>query len=205
MNNWNVFFREKIKKIFTEKKQIIDIGGGLRISKEKSNRFDEEREKWIRPYLSGVDYKVLDKVGDYNPDIIGDVHQLPFKDSSVEAIICIAVLQHVENPILASQEIYRVLKENGYAFIYVPFLYYYHAMPGYYKDYWRFTIDSINYIFKDFKSKQIMPIRGAVGTLIRLSPLGRYKFFEKICFYIDKLFNKLESNQVSGYYIFLIK
>ncbi len=48
-------------------------------------------------------------------------------------------------------------------------------------------------------------VRGAVGTLIRLSPFGRFGFFEKIGFFLDKITGKLKSNQVSGYYIFLTK
>jgi len=57
-----------------------------------------------------VDYKILDQVGDYCPDIVGDIHNLPFLDNSQEAIICIAVLEHVENPIKAMEEMYRTLK-----------------------------------------------------------------------------------------------
>jgi hypothetical protein len=42
MNNWDKFFEEKIKKIFTEKSEILDIGGGLRIDKDKNNRFSKK-------------------------------------------------------------------------------------------------------------------------------------------------------------------
>jgi len=55
-------------------------------------------------------------------------------------------LEHVENPIKAAREMYRALKPNGYCFVYVPFLYYYHAEKGYYGDFWRFTEDSTKYM-----------------------------------------------------------
>ncbi|MEI6296928.1 MAG: methyltransferase domain-containing protein [bacterium] len=187
-----------------EKKEIIDIGGGLRIDKKKNNRYDKSRE-WIIPLLDSVDYKIMDPVSDYNPDIVGDIHNMPFKDNSKDALICIAVLEHVENPIKASAEIFRILKKDGYAFVYTPFLYYYHAERGYYKDYWRFTEDVLRMMFKDFSEIEICPVRGALGTWIRLSPLGRYPFVENIFYYFDKVFGKLNSKQVSGYNIFLKK
>ena len=204
MNFWDKFFNKKIKKIFIEKKSIIDIGGGLRVLKGSGNRYDKSK-KWILPLIKKVDYKILDPVSDYNPDIIGDIHNLPFNDNSQDAIICIAVLEHVENPIKACQEIYRVLKPGGYCFVYVPFLFYYHAHKGYYKDYWRFTKDSINILFKDFSVIEKQGVRGAFETWIKLSPLGRYKLFLKLANKIDFLTGRTKSNQVSGYNIFLVK
>lgn len=204
MKSWDIFFNKKIEKIFKEKKTIIDIGGGLRIIKEKNNRYDKTRE-WILPLLKDVDYKIMDPVSDYNPDIVGDIHNLPFENNSQDAIICIAVLEHVKNPIKATQEIYRVLKPGGYCFVYVPFLYYYHACPGYYADYWRFTKDSIDWLFKKFSKIEKQNVRGALSTWLNISPLGKFNFLVKIFNFLDKILKKEKSNQVSGYNIFLIK
>ena len=204
MTPWEKFFREKIKKIFIEKKTVLDIGGGLRILKEKGDRYDSSHQ-WILPYLNKVDYKIMDVIPDYHPDIIGDIHQLPFNDNSQEAIICIAVLEHIENPIRACQELHRVLKPNGYCFLYVPFLYYYHAKKGGYRDYWRFSKDAINFLFKDFSNIKRQAVRGALETWLHISPLGRSKILTKLFILLDKLFKKQKSNQVSGYYIFVVK
>lgn len=201
---WDAFFKDRITKIFSEKKSVIDIGGGLRVVKEKNNRYDKTRE-WIRPFIDAIDYKVLDPVSTYNPDVVGDIHALPFADESQEAIICIAVLEHVENPILASKEMYRTLKKGGYCFVYVPFLFYYHAERGYYGDYWRFTKDTINFLFKDFSSVEIEPVRGALETWVKISPLGRSRFVCSLFRYLDIVTGKSKSNQVSGYNIFLTK
>lgn len=201
---WHTFFEDTIKKIFTEKKSILDIGGGLRVIKEKTNRYDPSRE-WIRSYLERVDYKILDPVDTYHPDIVGDIHDLPLTNDSQDAIICIAVLEHVENPIKAMEEIYRVLKPGAYAFIYVPFLYYYHAEEGYYGDYWRFTEDSLRWMSKSFSSIEIMPVRGAIETWMKLSPIGRIKFLHPLWQWVDKATGKINSRQVSGYNVFLIK
>lgn len=201
---WEVFFEEKIIKIFSEKKTVVDIGGGLRIAKDRNNRYDKSRE-WLLPYLNKVEYKVLDPVPDYNPDIVGDIHALPFANDSQDAIICIAVLEHVENPILAFQEMYRTLKPGGYCYIYVPFLFYYHAEKGYYGDYWRFTKDTLALLSKPFSHMEIQSNRGALETWIKISPLGRSKFICDIFYLLDRLTGKIGSNQVSGYSLFLVK
>lgn len=201
---WDTFFREKMTRIFSEKRSVVDIGGGLRIDPKKNNRFEPSRE-WLKPLAEKVEYKILDKVPDFHPDIVGDIHDLPLKDASQDALICIAVLEHVEEPHKAMAEMYRVLKPGGYLFIYVPFLYYYHAEKGYYGDFWRFTKDSLQYLARDFSSCELESVRGPVETLVRLSPFGRWNVFCTLGFFVDTLTGKLGSNQVSGYNVFLIK
>lgn len=201
---WDVFFNEKIRQIFENKKNIIDIGGGLRISKQKGNRFDPKRE-WIRGYLDRVNYKILDPVPDYSPDIVGDIHNLPLENDSVDAIICIAVLEHIEDPFKAFEEIYRVLKKGGYCFVYAPFIYYYHAQPGYYGDFWRYTEDGIRHLSRDFSSIEIQNVRWPLETWIYLSPFGRVKFLNKLARMMDICLGKQNSKQTSGHNAFLVK
>ena len=201
---WDDFYNEKLKKIFTEKGSVLDIGGGLRLVKEKGNKYDRNKE-WLRPLVERVDYKVMDPVDTYGPDIVGDIHEMPFSDNSLEAILCIAVLEHIENPIKAAEEMHRVLQKGGLLLVFVPFLYYYNAERGYYGDYWRFTPDSIKYIFKKFSKMEIAPVRGALETWIHLSPLGRWSIFNIIFGWLDRITGKIKSEQVSGYYVFLEK
>lgn len=205
-NTHNDFCQEKLKQIFTSgnqnKKIIIDIGGGLRLNNKQGNRTNKE-QAWLKDYIKQVDYKILDKVADYNPDIVGDIHQMPLTDNSVDAIICIAVLEHVEEPQQAIREIYRVLKPGGYCFIHVPFLYYYHPMPGYYQDFYRFTYDGVKYLTRNFKEVEIKNARGALATVFNLIPMfsKKTKFFN----WLDKLLHKENSKQTSGYNIFCVK
>ena len=204
MTFWDKFFREKILKILQEKRSLIDIGGGLRVLKEKGNRYDPNQE-WLRPYLEKVDYKIIDPVPDYKPDIVGDIHSLPFADNSQEAIFCSAVLEHVENPFKAVEEMHRVLEPGGYLFVYVPFLYYYHAERGYYRDYWRFSEDAINLLFKAFSSIEMARVRGPLATWLHISPLGRIRPLAAIFRALDRVLGKESSRQPSGHYAFLVK
>lgn len=204
MTKWDQFFSNKIKHIVANSHSILDIGGGLRAVKGKSNRFDPKRA-WIEPLLEGKQYRIIDPVPDYEPDLIGDIHDLPLPDSSEESILCLAVLEHVENPIQAVSEIYRVLRPKGKVLLYVPFLFYYHAEPGYYKDYWRFTNDTIELLFRNFTQVEIQKVRGALETWVHISPLGKISLVKHIARFGDRLFKKTGSNQVSGYYIYAVK
>lgn len=202
MLSWEQFFREKITKIFLEKQLIIDIGGGLRVDHTRSNRW-EKKNIWLDDYIKKVDYKILDKVANYKPDIVGDIHSLPFPENSVDAIICIAVLEHVEEPTKAVSEIYRVLKPGGYCYFYTPFLYYYHPCKGYYQDFYRFTYDGVKYLTRNFSQVEICNVRGAISTLANLFPLfsKKTRFFDLL----DKMLGKDKTKQTSGYNIFCIK
>ncbi len=202
MHPFEQFTREKLTKIFTEKNAVLDIGGGLRISTKQGNRFDPKRA-WIRDLATKVEYRIMDPVPDFAPDIVGDIHHMPFPDNSLPAIVCESVLEHVEDPIRAAQELYRTLTPGGYCFVYVPFLYYYHAERGYYKDYWRFTKDALEYMFRDFTSIEIQAVRGPLETWMHLNPFTQR--IESLGRTLDKWMKKTDSHQVSGYSVFLIK
>jgi SAM-dependent methyltransferase len=204
MATWDNFFKEKCIDIFTSVKEVVDIGGGLRVDGSRNNRTEKDRQ-WLWEYVKKVDYKILDPVPDYNPDIVGDIHNLPFENDSQEAIFCLAVLEHVENPLKAMEEMFRVLKPGGKILIYVPFLYYYHAHEGYYGDYWRFTYDTLNMFAKPFSKHEIEAVRLPIETLTRLTPFGRYRLPIWLAEQLDAIFYKKGSKQVSGYYLYLEK
>jgi ubiquinone/menaquinone biosynthesis C-methylase UbiE len=189
-----------------ESGRLLDIGAGLRISKEYGNRA-EASHFWIADLIKErkTDYVVLDYVDTYHPHIVGDIQHLPLPDNSEGNIACLAILEHVENPFLAFSELHRVLRPGGQCLLYVPFLYYYHAEKTYYKDYWRFTKDSLASLCAPFSRFEIQNVRGPLETLVRLSPLGRVSLMTSIGFVLDKAFGKLSSPQTSGYYVWLVK
>lgn len=57
---------------------------------------------------------------------------LPFESSSLDGVGCFAVLEHVQRPWELVDEIWRVLRTGGKAFIVYPFLQPYHGYPHHY-------------------------------------------------------------------------
>jgi SAM-dependent methyltransferase len=70
-----------------------------------------------------------------NVDVVGDAYALPYADSSVDAIHCEAVLEHLERPEKALQEMYRVARPGAPVYLATPFLQAYHAYPDHYQNY----------------------------------------------------------------------
>ncbi len=99
-------------------------------------------QKPFAPFLKG---KVKSHIGVdltdgfYNPgqvDLIGTAFAVPAPDECADAIISSQVLEHLETPLAATGEAYRLLKPGGLMFLSFPFLYPLHAQP---RDYLRYT------------------------------------------------------------------
>lgn len=193
MTKWDKFFDEKIK-IIAKGKVILDAGGGKPFQKHMAP---------YKRFFSNSRYISLDKNGDPGDGIvIGDIHHLPFADEYFDAVICKSVLEHVENPQTAVNEIRRVLKKSGYALFYVPFIFPYHAEKGFYKDYWRFTEDGLRHLLKDFSKIEIQQVRGFFETLAIFIPYLR-KILIPIGRAMDKFFPS--KNQTAGFNAFAVK
>jgi len=49
-----------------------------------------------------------------------DIKEMPFNDNSFDVLLCNHVLEHIDDELKATKEIYRVLKPNGWAILQVP-------------------------------------------------------------------------------------
>ena len=74
--------------------------------------------------------------------------KLPFCDNTFDTAICSAVLEHIKEPQLVVNEMYRILKPGGDIYITVPFLQPYHAAPN---DYQRWTITGVKTLMQAFE------------------------------------------------------
>jgi len=80
-----------------------------------------------------------------NVRVVGTAYLLPFADSSVDAVYCEAVLEHLEDPRCAVSEIFRVLKPGGQVFAATPFLQPFHGYPNHYQN---FTLNGHRRLFE---------------------------------------------------------
>ena len=96
-------------------------------------------------------------------DISADLQRFPFRDGSVAAIECDAVLEHVPDPAVAVTEMRRVLKPGGYLHIVVPFC---HPFHGYPSDFNRWSDEGIRRLLKDFEILDVGVRTGAAAALL---------------------------------------
>ena len=65
-------------------------------------------------------------------DVVGDAHQLPFRDNSFDRVFAFNVFEHLRKPERAAAEIARVLKPNGSVAIHTAFLQALHEEPAHF-------------------------------------------------------------------------
>ena len=103
----------------------------------------------ISGFIDGKVYNLDLPVGIHNQNIhlMAALESVPVRDSSFDAIICNAVLEHVENPDSILSEFHRILKDGGYLYICVPFMQPEHKDP---KDFRRYTKDGLRKLAEDY-------------------------------------------------------
>lgn len=72
---------------------------------------------------SDIVHKPLDQLASSRPDLPlfrFDLVKCPFPDSSIDAVIMLNVLEHIENDRLAMRQVYRILKPGGIVVIEAP-------------------------------------------------------------------------------------
>lgn len=95
--------------------------------------------------------------------LLADAHQIPFAEQTFDAVIVQAVLEHVLEPQVAVDEIWRVLKRNGLVYAETPFLQQVHE--GAY-DFTRFTESGHRWLFKRFARIDSGVVAGPAYTLL---------------------------------------
>ena len=65
-------------------------------------------------------------------DVVGDAHQLPFRDGVFDRVFALNVFEHLREPKRAAAEIFRVLKPGGAVSIHTAFLQALHEEPHHY-------------------------------------------------------------------------
>jgi SAM-dependent methyltransferase len=104
---------------------------------------------------------------DYLPmrgvSLCSDVHHLPFRENSVDALQCMQLSEHVKDPRRMALEIHKALKPEGEVFLTVPFMYPYHEAPI---DLSRWTQEGLMNLMKEFTPLQVGVLGGPTATLI---------------------------------------
>lgn len=192
--------------------KIIAKAGGHIADLGTPRRF----HKILRPYeplFEGVDYRAYgyepEMKGDrYDCDGHQDIENLSFPDASLDAVICLDVLEHVLNPFKAAQEVVRVLRPGGYALVAVPFMAGYHGKTGSsqgdddYPDHWRMTHTGLAHAFRDLSEKEVWVVAGPLELRLLMLRLNRLVALRPIRRLVDKLDNPQPGKATDNHFLF---
>jgi SAM-dependent methyltransferase len=146
---------------------VLDAGAG-----EAKHRRYFSRSRYL-----ALDAGYGDAAWDYSGlDIRGDLETIPLRDSSVDCVLCMVVLEHTRDPKRVLLEFARVLKPGGSLVMAVPFLWEEHQIPH---DYFRFTRYGVLSLFErsPFHIDLLSPIGGFFWVCARRS-IGLLAFFQ---------------------------
>ena len=131
-NNRNIWLKKVLSEIPVGQ-TLLDAGAG-----------NGNKEKFCRHlnYISQdvAQYEGTEETGglhtgevDYSKlDIISDIVDIPLDNNSLDAILCVEVIEHVEDPLLVFKEFQRLLKKNGILILTAPFNSLTHYAPYHY-------------------------------------------------------------------------
>jgi len=167
--------RERLEKIYLDDRRF---GSGRKFSERLAATVGAEGilldigcgEATLRAQLDpraryvGVDRYLGEKSGEYSgwdmrPSVVADAHCLPFKDDTFTVVAMMHVLEHISEPHVVFQEVWRLLIPGGHLFVDVPFLYQLHHQPN---DYFRYTPYSLRHLAESsgFEVQEILPSGG---------------------------------------------
>lgn len=83
-------------------------------------------------------------------DIVSDITEIPVPDCTFDFVLCTEVLEHVPDPILALNEMHRILKKGGRMIITAPFCSMthfapYHFCDGFNKYFYKYHFDRLGH------------------------------------------------------------
>ncbi len=126
----------------------------------------------VKPYASAAAPYVTRHVGLDRPpsrsaqsraDLIASAYAVPFQDERFDTILCTDVLEHLEEPLKALHEAFRILTRGGHAIATVPLYWHLHEEP---RDFYRYTKHGLRYLFErtGFEIIEIRPLTGFMAN-----------------------------------------
>ena len=118
-----------------------------------------------KPYLpyfaTAAEYVGVDIDEGSRADLIGPVERLPVDDASFDLVLCVQVLEHVDDPAAAVRELNRVVRPGGRVLAATHGTYVYHPGPS---DHWRWTHTGLARLFADNADWSSVEVAAGAGT-----------------------------------------
>jgi len=134
--------------------RVLDVGCGV---------------KPYRPYFAGAsEYVGVDVPGNPYADLEGSLEALPVEDASFDVVLCLQVLEHVDDPDRAIRELHRVTRPGGRVLASTHGTQVYHPHPA---DHWRWTHTGLELLFARNGQWQSVSVTPGAGTCACLGML----------------------------------
>lgn len=142
-NNTFNLARQHVDEFIHRVSTLYNIPGNLLLE------IGPQEQSTVRRCFDKCIVHTLDRVADYNPDIIGDITKLNehIDASTYDIVACLEILEHTINPFAAVEELRRITKHDGYILFSAPLNWRIH---GPIPDCWRFTEFGWRVLLKDF-------------------------------------------------------
>jgi len=143
----NVINLDKYATFFNSNSNLIEFGtkrSNVNVKTSQEDVFKNNYATYIKTdFESGIDV-----------DIVADIHTCSQQlgVNKYDGIVCMSVYEHIKRPWIASQELYKILKPNGYIFLSTHQTFPLHGYPS---DYFRFSTDALKLIMEDAGFKTI--------------------------------------------------
>jgi len=160
------------------------------------------RDSPYKRFIPHTKYLRLDIDKSSEPDICCDLHDIDWEADYFDTVIITEVLEHLYDPQKAIDNIHRVLKPNGVCILSTRFMFPYHPDP---KDYYRFTQDSLSYLFRNFRRAEIHHHGNRVQVMWQTINIGKVNAFLNV---LNPLFARIMSkntNFPSGFIVYAEK
>jgi len=150
---------EVIVNFLPKSGKVLEIG-----SRQEKNQKNVAN---LRRLFPQGEYLGVDMRSGPGVDRVVNAEKLPFKDNSIDVVLCLETLEHAEKPWLISEEIERVTKNSGVMIVSSQQNFPIHMHPS---DYFRFTPYGLKSLFKKLKSSLLIGISPAFDNEARLNP-----------------------------------
>src|SRR5262245_14473636 len=119
----------------------------------------------IKPYLpffgTAREYVGVDVVPAEHVDVVASVERLPLDDASFDVVLCIQVLEHVDDPARALRELHRVTRPGGRVLLSTHGTQVFHPAPS---DHWRWTHTGLERLFETSAPWRSVTVTPGAGT-----------------------------------------
>lgn len=156
-----MFLHDCIEKYVRCEGLVVDMGAG--------------RKEFYHHLIQGYDgFLTLDIVEDNQPDIVGGIELLPFRENTIDTILLFNVLEHIYEYRSALKELHRCLKKGGHLYGIVPFMVNVHGDPY---DYHRYTPLALHKELSDHNFQQVQTIELYGSSLLIAQCMSNYPVF----------------------------